>query len=223
MGPGAFAALAEALDGLCSVRRPALPEAVLAEQRGIDRVAAALLETAPAPAHWVGWSLGGLACLAAARLQPEAVARVTLLASAPRMVAGPGWPGIDAGELAAFRAALAADPGAAHARFLALQARGCTRGRATLRALRHATAADGRGAGAALEAGLALLAETDLRAGIAELSCPLDAVLGARDALLPVAVAGPLRALGARVHVLPGAAHAPMVSHAERVAAQLLE
>ncbi|MDW8478643.1 MAG: alpha/beta hydrolase [Xanthomonadales bacterium] len=58
--------------------------------------AEAVLAEAPPRASWLGWSLGGLVALAAARLAPERVERLILVASAPRLTPAPDWPeGID--------------------------------------------------------------------------------------------------------------------------------
>lgn len=175
------------------------------------------------PAHWVGWSLGGLIALAAARRRPAVVGRVTLIAASPRMAAAPDWPGIDPLELARFRRELQAEPMATHDRFLTLQVRGSQGGRSVLRALRGAVAADGLPPMDVLLSGLDRLMESDLRSTLDALSCPVDAVLGERDALVPAAVAARLEALAVRTRIVPGAGHAPFISHPGVVADAVLD
>lgn len=56
----------------------------------LERLAASL----PARAHWVGWSLGGLIALAMTSKNSDAVASISMIASSPCFVEGPGWPGV---------------------------------------------------------------------------------------------------------------------------------
>src|ERR1044071_2657646 len=50
----------------------------------LEEWAYALLAQANSPAVWVGWSLGGLAALAAARKAPEKIRALVLVASTPK-------------------------------------------------------------------------------------------------------------------------------------------
>ena len=207
----------------CGARRPVPAEDPIGPGADLGDMAAAALAAVNRPAHWVGWSLGGLVALEAARRAPDRVTRLTLMAATPRMVAGSDWPGIDPAELAAFQRALQTDVQATHRRFLALQARGCPGGRTVLRALHAAAAADGLPERPALEAGLAVLRDTDLRDALPELSCTVDLILGDRDALVPCAAGTAMRARGVSVRVVPGAGHAPFVSHPGACVEALLE
>lgn len=189
----------------------------------LGTIAARVADDLDRPAHWVGWSLGGLIALAAARRRPAAVGRVTLIAASPRMAAAPDWPGIDPLELERFRCELQSEPMATHDRFLTLQVRGSQGGRSVLRTLRHAVATDGLPSMEVLLSGLDRLLQSDLRSGLDALSCPVDAVLGERDALVPPAVAPCLEALAVPARVIPGAGHAPFISHPESVADAVLD
>jgi len=191
------------------------PDRCGADLTGLAR---AVLAVSPRPAHWVGWSLGGLVALAAARLAPEVVGAVTLVASNPCFAGAPDWPGVDDGTLADFADAVTRDPAAAHARFLGFQLAGSDEARSALRALRAACTRDGRPDGDTLEAGLALLRDTDLRAVCRRgaLSCPVRAILGGADPLVPAAVGARLRASGRAVALIDGAGHAPFASHPAR-------
>ncbi len=219
MGPSVFADWRTALEPDHQVHCPVWSDHVAAssgsprERDALGALAARVADGIERPAHWVGWSLGGLIALAAARCRPGAVARVTLIAASPRMVAAPDWPGIDPLELQRFRRGLQVEPMAAHDRFLTLQVRGSEGGRSALRALRSAVAADGLPSMGVLLSGLDHLLQSDLRTDLNALSCPVDAVLGDRDALVPAAVAARLEALAVRTRVIPGAAHAPFISH----------
>lgn len=181
-----------------------------------EAVVAQLGRIVSAPAHWVGWSLGGVLALALALRRPELVKRLVLVSSTPRFVQAPDWPRAMAPEvLAAFAAGLEADYEATLSRFLALQFRGVKGAQAALRQLRAdlaATPPDPQ----ALRGGLAVLRDSDLRAGLDRLGCPLRVILGELDALVPAAVAPQIvdGRVNARAAVIPGAGHAPFLSHA---------
>lgn len=179
----------------------------------LDSIAAALLDAVPQPAAWLGWSLGGLVALAAARQRPAAVSAVILASATPRFSETADWPGVAPATLAEFARDLERDPARAHERFLGFQLAGSARARPALRALRAASAADGLPEPATLCAGLALLARSDLRGVAGALSCPVAAVLGEADPLVPAALGPALRSQGIVTSVVGGAGHAPFASH----------
>lgn len=228
MGPGVFADWCPWLQPWRQVHCPAwsdrlAPPGCGREGELLAATAAAVADDVGRSAHWVGWSLGGLIALAAARARPAAVGRVTLIAATPRMAAAPNWPGIDPRELERFRAELQRDATATHDRFLALQVRGSQGGRNVLRTLRRAVATDGLPSMEVLLSGLDQLLQSDLRSDLDALSCPVDAVLGGRDALVPPAVAACLEALAVPARVIPAAGHAPFISHPGVVADAVLD
>lgn len=228
MGPGVFADWRPWLEPCRQVHCPAWSDRLAPPGSGhpgepLAATAASLADGVDGPAHWVGWSLGGLIALAAARVRPAAVGRVTLIAATPRMAAAPGWPGIDPLELERFRCELEREPMATHDRFLALQVRGSEGARSVLRTLRRSVAADGLPSMGVLLSGLDRLLQSDLRSDLDALSCPVDAVLGGCDALVPPAVATCLEALDVPARVIPGAGHAPFISHPGVVADAVLD
>ena len=178
--------------------------------------AAACLAVAPPNAHWLGWSLGGQIALRAARLAPARVNRLSLIAATPRFVQGDDWPcAMPAATFEQFAAALGDDPNATLARFLGLQVRGAEHARETLRLLRAELAQRRPASAAGLVQGLELLLRNDLRAELQQLSCPSHWLFGARDTLVPAALHPRLsEALPqARIETIPGAGHAPFLSH----------
>ncbi len=183
---------------------------------GLEDWARACLGAAPPCAIWLGWSLGALVAIQAALLAPTRVAGLILVGATPRFLQGPDWPWALAAEtLAQFRASLAADPQGTLQGFLALQVRGSEGATDSLRLLRRRLAARPPARAEALDAGLALLAGTDLRERLGELACPLLWLLGERDTLIPRTLADRLPSLliGGEVRVLFGAGHAPFLSH----------
>lgn len=172
----------------------------------------------------LGWSLGGQVAMRAALDHPTKIARLILLASTPRFVAAEDWArGMAIADLEEFGAALLADPQATLLRFLSLQTRGMPGQKALLQQLRQTLLSAPAADGAALEAGLAILRDTDLRTELPQLAQPTLVLHGALDTLTPATAGAWLAdALPAARHLeLPRAAHAPHLSHAEEVAAAI--
>jgi len=183
-------------------------------------IAADVARLAP-NATWIGWSLGGLVALAAALQAPAGVRRLVLLSATPRFLRGDdGWAcGMEPAAFDAFRAGVGGDPGRAVSRFLALCMQGDRHGSTALRDLRRLVAPVSLGRESLLAA-LDVLAATDLRKRLAELSCPVLIVHGANDAVVPVCASEELarRVPASTLERMPGAGHAPHVSHPELVA-----
>ena len=183
----------------------------------LDAVAAAVAAHAPPEAAWLGWSLGGQVALAAA-LAGHAVRRLVLVATTPRFVAGPGWDcGMAPATLTGFADSLARDHRKTVRDFLALQLRGDRRAVTLLGELRGVLAQCREPDPVALRAGLAVLAEADLRARLPAIRQPALVISGARDRLTPAAAGQQLAAglADGRFIAMPGAAHAPFLSHPE--------
>ena len=176
----------------------------------------ALLAVAPPEALWVGWSLGGLLALQLAALQPGRIRAVSLFAASPCFVQRDDWQAaMPASSFAEFRAGLRTDATQMLLRFFALQCRGSVSQKADIRFLRQVQAAAPAPSAVTQSRALDFLEEEDARGGLAALACPLQVVLGERDALVPPALAAQLAALNpaAMVDVVGGAAHLPFVSH----------
>lgn len=191
---------------------------------GLDSAARLLAAVVPEGAVLVGWSLGGLVAMqTACSLQPR-LAGLVLVAGTPRFVEGGDWPhGMSLALLAGFAAELQTDFRAALMRFLALQTRGSEHAREDLRRLRSLLCAGGEPVPAALAGGLGILAQADLRAVLPALELPTLWIMGARDTLVPPAAAKAAAAIqpNARVEIIPGAGHAPFLSHPQAFAAAL--
>ncbi|CAA0100215.1 Malonyl-[acyl-carrier protein] O-methyltransferase [Halioglobus japonicus] len=167
-----------------------------------------ILDSCPAQAVYVGWSLGGLLATELAHQNPERASAVITLCSNPMFVAGPGWPGMDAAVFADFAHGVKEHPGAALKRFDTLQVTGARQPRALLRQLQSL----GRGSATGeMLAGLAWLQALDMREILPVLQQPQLHLLAAGDALVSPDVAPCIAALAAEkpvpVEVLPGACH----------------
>lgn len=186
----------------------------------IEALARELLTAAPPHATWLGWSLGGLASIAVARLAQDRVDRLVLLASTPRFTAAGDWPGaMPAAELDAFARRLDRDPARALSRFDALLFKGSANAASGVRRL-HELLGGVRAHASALQGGLRMLIEADERAGLAAFGKPVGVVWGDGDPLIPVSCAHDLARLAPRMRIVGGvgAGHAPFILDAGTVA-----
>lgn len=181
----------------------------------------ALLARAPARAVWVGWSLGGLVALTAARRAPEKIDALVLVASSPKFAQAADWPHAIAPELLhKFESELKGNYRQLLEDFIVLQSMGASNLREEARALRKYLHEGGEPAPEALGVGLKFLLDTDLRAVLARLDQPCLLLLGERDKLVPAALVETLRRDCPRVEtrVIKGSGHAPFLSHAAEFA-----
>jgi len=192
----------------------------------LDELTDALVAQLPGPAIWLGWSLGGLVALDAARRYPERVSKLVLTAATPRFVQAPDWSAAMApGVFGDFAANLRTDYRGTLLRFLSLQAGGDGEGRALIKRLRSGLFAHGEPPPQALANGLAILEATDLRGTLAAIATPALVVHGQLDRLAPPAAGEYLAARlpYARFALLPGAGHAPFLTQPRRYAELLRE
>jgi pimeloyl-[acyl-carrier protein] methyl ester esterase len=190
----------------------------------------------------LGWSLGGQMALelavaqATAGAEPPpaaaAVRRLVLIATTPRLLAGPDWPqGAPPERLAAQVGGLRTDYRRTVSDFLELQVRGSASGAEALADLNAALFAHGCGEGtlgprlAALARDLELLHDTDLRALLAGITIPTLVIAGQYDRVtLPAASRALADSLpDARYVEIRRAAHAPFLSHLPELSALLCD
>ena len=176
-----------------------------------------LAASLPKNAIWLGWSMGGLMAMAMARWKPVYVKALVLVSSSPRFItADDNWPhAMKLAVLKQFAQQLETDTLGTLRRFLALQVKGSEAASQQLRSLNALLKQTPLPQIKALEAGLQLLQNTDLRAELSQIDCPSLLCLGERDTLVPVGVATDCQ------HFLPtletvcikSAGHLPFLSH----------
>jgi pimeloyl-[acyl-carrier protein] methyl ester esterase len=194
---------------------------LLSLRRVVEALELAIAETsAPGPLSILGWSLGGQVALEWARLRPERVDALVLMSTTPCFVQRPDWPHAMAeATLRQFGDELTVAYRQTLQRFVALQVQGSEHARDALASLRSQLFARGEPSPQGLRDSLELLASSDLRSGIGAISQPALTIAGDRDTLTPVAAARWLASAlpQASLVVVPGAAHAPFLSHPEAV------
>lgn len=187
-------------------------------------LASSLRSAFPYPVTVVGWSLGGAVASRWALDAPDSVRALVLVASSPCFMQRADWlPAMPEPVLRQFAAQLAADYRATLRRFLGLQVLGSQDARQQLQRLHDDLLAGGEPQPDILGAGLALLAETDLRPELPQLSCPAQLHFGQRDGLTRQGAGDWLARCWphADYQLYPDAAHAPFLSHREAFCASL--
>jgi len=228
MHGGIWSELLPGLAGYEQVLTPDLPGHGGAPQPadGFDLDACAdLMATAIPPASTVlGWSLGAMVAIAIAARRPDRVRRLVLVSATPKFVAGEDWPwGLERAVFAGFARSLAGDYVRTLRNFLTLQIRGSDTPQPALRRLRDALFERGEPDEGALADGLAILGEADLRGLLPGLTMPVRVIAGERDTLVPPEASRRLSDALPRSAFLtiPGAAHAPFLSHRDEFLAAL--
>ena len=187
-------------------------------------MARAVFARVPSDATVLGWSLGGLLALELARRHPRHLRALILVASTPRFLAGPDWEhGMRPEVLDEFSTGLERDYRRTVLSFLTLQTRGDEHGNEALRGLRHRLGAHGEPDRRALVAGLEILRRSDLRDALPRIAQPALVIAGEHDRLTPPAAGRALAATlpSARFRLIERCGHAPFLSHAELVTAEV--
>jgi pimeloyl-[acyl-carrier protein] methyl ester esterase len=153
---------------------------------------------------------------------PDRVEKLILVAAGPRFTRTPDWPyGVDPALLEQFARDLEHDYEDTLRRFIGLQVRGSEHARETHRFLRHRLLGIGRPDPGALRGALSILRDADLRPALARIACPLLLIGGEHDTLVPPVAGLAVQQLmsefegGAEWVMIPGAGHAPFLSHPE--------
>ena len=166
----------------------------------------------------VGWSLGGLIAMRWALDHPDRIAKLVLVCTSPRFVAGDDWAHAMAPEtLERFGDELRIAWKLTVQRFLALQLHGSEHSRALLAEMRERLLARGPPSTATLHEALALLKDCDLRSEAPHIAQPSLVVSGDRDTLAFPGAGSFLaeRLPNARFALIAGAAHVPFLSHVD--------
>jgi len=177
-------------------------------------------------ALWLGWSLGGLVALRAAQQFRESVRGLAMICASARFVRAADWPqGMDESVFRGFADELARDYRRTIDRFLLLEAQGSDHVREEIRLLRQQVFAFGEPSRERLAEGLAVLQDSDLRAGLPALEMPSLWLAGRRDRLVsPQSMQACAEAAAhGRFLRIEGGGHAPFLTHGDEVASAIRE
>ncbi len=192
----------------------------------LEGVTQAMLDLMPARVHVLGWSMGGMVATRIAALAPQRVEKLVLIGSSPRFCQEEGWQDAMAPAiLDAFEAQIRGNPQATLNRFLAVQAMGGEDARAQTALLKRYLLERPLPSDETLRAGLGILRAGDVRPLLAEVRQPVSLIYGEQDTVVPIG-AGRYLAGGlpdARLHIMPGCAHAPFLTRPGEVAGLVRE
>jgi len=175
-----------------------------------------VLAVTPKRSILVGWSMGGLVATQLVLDNPGVINGLVLVASAPKFVRDESWPdGMESEVLDNFAGDLREDYRNTVKRFIAIQSMGSDNPREEQRILRDRVFRHGDPQIAALEGGLKILHEADLRSRLAEITIPVLLLTGEHDSLFRRQAAERTRLLfgGSKLVFIKGAGHAPFLSH----------
>ncbi|QJR82793.1 pimeloyl-ACP methyl ester esterase BioH [Alteromonas pelagimontana] len=194
--------------------------AVVPSPYTIASLSDAIAPVLPSSCVVIGWSLGGLVAQQLALSQPDVVTDLVTIASTPRFLAGPGWPGIAGDLLNQFEQQLAKDYAKTLERFLAIQAMGSPSAKQDIKTIRKRVAQFPQPSSVALKDALRLLSEEDLRQHIGRIRQPTLRLYGRLDSLVPTSGIDRICELqpNSDTVVLPHASHAPFISHPQQSA-----
>ncbi len=180
----------------------------------LDEMAQYVLSHAPKGAIWIGWSLGGMVAMRAAKLDPNHLSQLITVASSPCFISKDNWIGTDTDILIKFCQQLKQNQALTIERFIALQALGCKTARQDIKALKQDVIARPCANLNALKKGLDILQHQDMRNEIKDISIPWLRIYGRLDRLVPYQSIQDVDALAPKsTHfVLEDASHAPFIS-----------
>ena len=195
-------------------------------EQGLESWAAACLEVAPERAVWMGWSLGSMVAMQAILDAPARASGALMVAGMPKFVKSEDWPyAMELRTLNQFIDLLGDDMSRALERFLAIQMLGSDLSAEILRGLKARLKKLPDPDPEALQAGLDLLKQTDLRPRLAEIRCPMGWIYGGRDTLAPSRASKilPQWQRNSVIHTIDKAAHTPFLSHPEEAQRLVLD
>lgn len=193
---------------------------------GLDDWANAIANVVPDNAIWLGWSLGGLLALQAALNRTINIRALFMMTATPSFVQRDNWQcAMPQQTLMQFSENLKTDVKTTLTRFLSLQIQGCDNARDLLKQLRGGFAERPAANFHALQTGLGILRDTDLRESLQAIEMPVHWLYGNRDTLTPACAADEIKTVmpSATSQVIQGAAHVPFLSHFDQVIPALLE
>ena len=187
----------------------------LPEPYTLESVAKSIAEKLADQTCIVAWSLGGLIAVYIAKHWPEKVSKIIMVASSPYFTQQDNWPGIKVEVLENFVVQLQRNSQKTIERFLAIQALGSEHAKEDIKLLKQSINAQPEPSPLALNAGLNILLNDDLRNEFSALKQPIYGIFGRLDSLVPQEAIEFMHDLNSRFEskILSKASHAPFISH----------
>jgi len=179
----------------------------------------------PQNAYLMGWSIGGLIATAIALSQQASIAKLITVASSPRFTFSSDWSlGVQTEVLDSFIHELSKDYQQSLTNFLSLQTMGSMTAKKDVSDLKQAVFARGVPSPIALQGGLELLKNTDLRKSLKQIEIPFLRIYGKRDTLVPVEIAHQVSELvpSSELLIFEKSGHTPFISEKSLFISQLI-
>lgn len=191
----------------------------------LESISEQIISEIDQPGVFIGWSLGGLVAQYIALHRPALCQALVGVATSPCFSADEDWPAIEPSVLDNFAKMLQRNPNKTIERFIAIQSLGSERPKQDIKSLLELLAQTPNANLAALNGGLAILKQADLRTQIKQIQCPTLRIYGRLDSLVP-AKAIPLITQyqpNSQNQLINKAAHAPFISHQSEFLAALYD
>lgn len=204
---------------------PGFGESAPLDSYSLKSISEAIMQVVPESAIWCGWSLGGLIATYAAIHYPQRVTRLIKVASSIKFVADASWAGVDASVFDNFLQGLKTNPQKTLTRFIGLQAMGCSTARKDSSTFKKLLLDSKPADQKALEEGLNLLSNSDLRVSFASLKQPCLALFGRFDGLVPVQASLEMAKLAPQLQlqIFENSSHAPFISESDLFCQKLVD
>ena len=162
----------------------------------------------------LAWSMGGLLAILLAKRHPQLVEKICLLSSVPKFVSREGrYAGIDYNWFQSFLEQYKQQPLRMLKKFLTLQVNGDEYAKQALVLLKDACPLDTYNL-QECQYGLQILSDFDLTTELLNIKCDIEFIHGEQDAVVNVDAAQYFAKTSCSpLHLIPGAGHAPHLSH----------
>ena len=166
----------------------------------------------------IAWSMGGLVAIELTAIAEVNISQLILVSSTPRFIQDDNWKyAVPASLFEDFYQSLLKDHQATLKRFLAIQAMGSSTARQDIKYLYTHLLKRGEADPEALQYGLKMLLKEDKRKQLSQITdIPIHLICGERDTLVHYQGQKQMaKQKNVTLHNIPGAGHAPFISHPE--------